>query len=364
MKQFIAFLCICSTLLATANSVDALENENSKAITGTKAMETNSSNTSDYLVVPIPFSNPTLGTGINAVGLYLHAKRDKESLTPTTAVVALYSSNKSWMGGVFHEDFWDHGKNRMKAGIGVSELHLNYYGIGEDEESVYKYRMNVMPIVARYQRQVFDDNLFFGVQYIGLFGQIQGEKEDSLLPSEGKFKASALGLVTTYDSRDDIYFPTSGMYSELIYNHYAKIIGSDFNAELLKAYSTLYIPHLEGSTFASKIEYKYNSSREPFFLLPSVSLRGFDKTKYIDQTVLQVQNEERFKFSSNFTTVAFLEAGVYGATIKELSINSLIVSYGAGLRYKVLEKKKINLAVDVAFSEADSAIYLRLGEAF
>lgn len=341
--------------------MDAIEDEKSKAIDSTRSIDANSSN---YVVAPIPFSNPTLGTGLNVVGLYLHAKRDKESLSPTTAVVALYSSNESWMAGVFHEDFWDHGKNRVKLGIGASELNLNYYGIGQEEENVYQYGMKVTPVLGRYQRQVFDENLFLGLQYIGFFGEIEGKSEENKLPFQGKFSASALGLVTTYDSRNDNYFPTSGNYSEIIYNYYSELLGSDFNSEILKASSIFYFPHFKASTLALKVEYKYNSSGKPFFLLPSVSLRGFDRTKYIDNTVLQMQSEERFKFSPRFAAVAFFEAGVYGPTFKELNGDSLIMSYGTGLRYQVLKKKKINLAVDVAFSDTDSAVYLRLGEAF
>ena len=359
-KALIALIFASSILLGMGNSMDSIEEENTNAISSTKSIDINGS---DYVVAPIPFSNPTLGTGLNVVGLYMHAKRDKESLTPTTAAVALYSSNNSWMAGIFHEDFWDHGKNRVKLGIGISELNLNYYGIGNNE-NVVEYTMKVAPVLARYQRQFLNDNLFLGLQYIGLFGKIKPQEEDRFLASQGDFSASALGLVATYDSRDDIYFPSSGIYSEGIYNNYSEALGSDFNAELLKLYSIFYFPHLKNSTFASKIEYKYNSSREPFFLLPSVSIRGFDKTKYIEQMVLQIQNEERYKFSSRFAAVVFFEAGIYGSEFSDFNRDSLIMSYGTGLRYQVIENKKINLAVDVAFSEEDSVIYLRLGEAF
>ncbi len=350
-----------SSLYSAGNAVGALEEENKNAILNSKSLENNESS---FLVAPIPFSNPTLGTGLNVVSLFMHAPRDEESLTPTTAVAALYSTNDSWMLGIFHEDYWDKGKNRVKLGLATSVLNLKYYGIGNaDKESAIDYKMSASPIVARYQRQIPAlNNFYFGVQYIALIGKI--ESEEIQTPSDGSFQASALGVVGTYDTRDEIYFPTEGLYSEVILNHYGESLGSSFELTQFKSFATYYLPHLKGSTLATKVEFKYNSSNQPFFLLPSISLRGFDRTKYLDKTIIQAQSEERYRFSKRFVGVAFVGAGSYGDTLSDFSKDSLVVSYGAGIRYQILEDKKINLSVDAAFSDDDSAIYLRLGEAF
>ena len=364
VKTIIVFLLFNSILFSAGSSLNSLEEESNNGIINTKILKDNNSS---FLVAPIPFSNPTLGTGLNLVGLYMHAKRDKASLSPTTAVVGLYSSNESWMSGVFHEDYWGKGKHRMKAGLAVSELNLKYYGIGylNDNDNPIDYAMSMSPIIARYQRQLpYLDNFYFGGQYIALIGKIKTDNPTDTLPSEGSFVASALGLVATYDTRDNVYFPTYGWYSETIFNHYSKKIGSDFDTDLFKTFITSYLPHLEGSTLATKFEYKHNSSIQPFFLLPSISLRGFDRTRYLDKTVMQIQTEERYRFSSRFTGVAFVGAGAYGKNVKSYNSDSIVFSYGAGLRYQVLKDKKINISFDTAFSESDSAIYLRLGEAF
>jgi len=364
VKIVVLSLLFDSLLFSAGNSLNSLEEEKNTGIVNTKVLE---NKTLSFLVAPIPFSNPTLGTGLNVVGLYMQAQRDETSLSPTTAIIGLYSSNKSWMSGIYHEDYWGSGKHRMKAGVGLSELNLKYYGIGNlkgNDDSI-DYTMSVTPIIARYQRQLpYINNFYCGVQYLALIGKIETSIPSDTLPIDGSFNASALGLVATYDTRNEVYFPTHGWYSETVFNHYTKKIGSDFDTDLFKTFVTYYLPHLKGSTLATKFEYKHNSSVQPFFLLPSISLRGFDRTRYLDKTVMQVQTEERYRFASRLTAVAFVGAGAYGDDVTSYNSDSLVFSYGAGLRYQVLEDKRINISVDIAFGEGDSAVYLRLGEAF
>ena len=352
------------SVLQAASTIAALEEESDNSL---KISKLTDSNSSSMLVVPIPFSNPTLGTGLNVVGLYLHAKRDENSLPPTTAVVALYSTTKSWMSGNLHEDYWDNGKNRMKAGVAVSQLNLKYYGVGyvDRNDNPIDYTMSFVPIVARYQRVTpYIDNFYLGAQYIALIGEIEENERTNIPEDTGAFNASALGLVATFDTRNDVYFPTKGLHSETIFNHYSKLLGSDYDTNVFKTFATYYLEHLQGSTLATKFELKHNSSSTPFFLLPAVSLRGFDRTRYLDKTIMQIQTEERFRFSKRFVGVAFAGAGFYAENFNDFNEDNLVLSYGTGIRYQVLEDKKINLSVDVAFSESDSAVYLRLGEAF
>ena len=48
----------------------------------------------------------------------------------------------------------------------------------------------------------------------------------------------------------------------------------------------------------------------------------------------------------------------------QLLQEDMITSVGGGIRWQVTKDKKINLGIDVGYSEDDSAVYLQVGEVF
>jgi outer membrane translocation and assembly module TamA len=80
------------------------------------------------------------------------------------------------------------------------------------------------------------------------------------------------------------------------------------------------------------------------------------------------QVEARWKFYKKWGMVAFVGGGTIDRSSREAGDSSdgdLIPSYGAGLRWMVLESKRINLRLDYARSDNNnSAWYLSVGEAF
>ena len=49
-----------------------------------------------WLPVPIPVSNPTIGTGLQVVLLYLHPKSNETSPNATSGLAAMYTDTRSY----------------------------------------------------------------------------------------------------------------------------------------------------------------------------------------------------------------------------------------------------------------------------
>jgi len=62
--------------------------------------------------------------------------------------------------------------------------------------------------------------------------------------------------------------------------------------------------------------------------------------------------------------VGFAGAGHITNSFSEQGDNESVPSYGAGVRFMVLQSKRINLRVDYACSDDSDALYLGVGEAF
>ena len=58
-----------------------------------------------WLPVPIPVSNPTIGSGLQAALLYLHPQTSKDPGVPsaTSGVIGMYTNTNSELVGGFHD---------------------------------------------------------------------------------------------------------------------------------------------------------------------------------------------------------------------------------------------------------------------
>ena len=84
--------------------------------------------------VPIPISNPTIGTGLAVAELYLHPQRQDAPISPTSisGLMGMYTDTENWMVGAFHEGFYSEDSYRGRGLLGYGELNLKFYGIGND----------------------------------------------------------------------------------------------------------------------------------------------------------------------------------------------------------------------------------------
>ena len=95
-----------------------------------------------------------------------------------------------------------------------------------------------------------------------------------------------------------------------------------------------------------------------------IKLRGFSTTDYMGKTSLSGQVEARWRMNERWGLVAFGGAGDHGQSFSGFRDRETIPSYGLGVRFMVLQSKRINLRVDFARSRDDNAVHVSVGEAF
>jgi hypothetical protein len=82
----------------------------------------------DFVIVPVPISNPTLDTGLVAGGAYFYPQSEQQKkVQPAsmTAAAAMYTSNDSAMFGLGHQSYWDQDTWRLGGAIGYANLKLS-----------------------------------------------------------------------------------------------------------------------------------------------------------------------------------------------------------------------------------------------
>jgi hemolysin activation/secretion protein len=95
-----------------------------------------------------------------------------------------------------------------------------------------------------------------------------------------------------------------------------------------------------------------------------IKLRGFSATDYLGKVSGSGQAEARWRLNKRWGLVGFAGTGYVGNSFSGIRDNETIPSYGAGIRFMVLQAKRINLRIDYARSTDSDAIHISVGEAF
>jgi len=318
--------------------------------------------------VPIPVANPTLGTGIQAVLMYLHPKKAEDIPNTTSGIAAMYTSTDSWFVGAFHDDYFVDDNYRLQAFGGYGEFNLDFYGIGDSAiESSIPYEFKGAILSARFLVRIpATEHWYAGLQYLYVDSDIQfGDPANPTLPPvRGQVKTAALGVPLNYDSRDDNYYPTRGQYAEVKFMDFSKQWGGDFEYEKLISFYNLYIPVQEKFVFAARTRVDNSNGDVPFFNLAYLDMRGFARGRYQDDHSLSVHGEARYKFLPRWGVIGFYEMGWINDNFSRITSGTRVTSYGAGLRWQVTKAKTLNLGLDFAFSTDEKAYYIRIGEKY
>jgi len=324
-----------------------------------------------WVPVPIPVSNPTIGSGLQFTLMYLHGETDSEIPNRTSGLIGMYTDNESWFVGGFHDGNFSDGKYRILTGAGYGSFNLKYFGVGEDSilrDHPLSYEFKGVAGLLRLQRKVpWGEHWFAGLQYIYLDTETifdAGSIVPGLPVLRGNITNAGLGPVLSFDSRDDNYYPTHGQYLELVWTSYHDTWGGDLNYRKFNASTSHYQILVPKVVLALHAEFKQGAGEIPFFDMPALNMRGFPAGQYRDLYTFSLHAEGRYKFHPRWGVNLFMESGWYGDESNHLFAGETIVSYGGGIRWQVTEDKKIHLGAELAFSGEDQGFYITVGEKY
>ncbi|TVZ41205.1 surface antigen-like protein [Alteromonadaceae bacterium 2753L.S.0a.02] len=330
-----------------------------------------------WLPVPIPISNPTVGTGLQGVLLYLHAPKAGDSAeTPaaTSGIGGMYTDSESKVLGVFHDNHFADDRFRLKAMVGVGDLNLDFFGIGTTASDL-KITYNIRPKISYLQFLVElprAENHYLGLSHLYSDAELRFRFEFELDPENPvslpgltfNSVTSSLGIVYNYDSRDNNFYPRKGANISVSYTSDDERWGSEYRFERLNLNYRHFVSLSHNQVLATQLNFSDVDGDPPFYFLSSLAMRGFAGGRYLDNTSGSAHIEWRYKFSQRWGVNIFGETGRIGESLDELFDSRNVNSAGLGLRWQPIVSKELNLGIDVAKSTDDSALYLRVGEAF
>ncbi|WP_395395569.1 BamA/TamA family outer membrane protein [Novosphingobium sp. BL-8A] len=329
----------------------------------------------DVLAIPLPITNPSLGTGIVAAAVAFYNPNGAPSPW-ISGGAAMKTSNGNWLIGGFHSMSLDADRYRITAAAGAGKLVIDYYGIGPDagdRNVATKLDNKIVAVRLQGQRRVAQA-LYVGIR--ALYVKVDASNADSAPPypdlvipaDEAKSSLVQLGPVVTYDTRDDTLNPRKGIYAHAEWLWSVKLLGGDFGSRKLTAGASWYLPRSRNTVLALHAGICGASGGSPFYDLclygQKNDLRGYKSGRYRDRASWAVQAEVRQHLFGRFGAVAFGGLGGTAPKLGRIGDSKLLPAGGAGLRYQPSRKTNINLRLDLAFGKDSRAIYLGIAEAF
>lgn len=325
-----------------------------------------------FVPVPLPIADPTVGTGLGVVGLYMHPQREHDTVSPTTVsgLAGFYTDTDSWMVGGFHDHAWAQDRYRARGVLGYGEFNLQFFGIGEDSilaNHPLDYGLDFLAFVPRFLVRAWDSKWFLGGEYFLLDTNTHFDFSQFLppLPSiDVRSRIAALGFVADHDTRNEKFFPSKGHFFEGVLSRYDEAVGSDFEYNKTKLEYNSYHSLSDTFVLAWQMKANFSDGRVPFYDLPYLDLRGFPRGRFTDELAASTQVEGRWMFRQRWGAVVFLGTGKVAPSFDEFDNARFIPSYGFGGRYVVKPDQKLNIGLDFGFSDGESAYYIQIGEEF
>jgi len=329
---------------------------------------------SGFLPLPIIVTEPAVGFGGGIAAMFLRPRRElgKEGYArPDLSLVGgVFTENGTRMAMVGDSTLWLEGRLKTTVGGIGGYLNLDMYGLGAtpgEQDDAVRYTLAMSGAMAQLDWQLAPSSPWWiGMRlvYANIEPRLRDEPRFPGLEDHVRSTMSGPGVQLIYDTRDNLFTPTRGLYSETSAIVFDEAFGGSRNfqryEQMLLGYWTL-SPTV---TLGARGDYQQVEGDAPFYARPYIYMRGIPAMRYPGERVGVVEGEVRWQFLGRWSVVAF--GGVGSARIDEgpAPRTKTAGAGGLGFRYEIAHKFGMHVGVDVARGPDDTAVYLTVGNAW
>ena len=320
---------------------------------------------------------------------FKHKNHDSLTRTSNLQALALYSLQNQIIAGVNGTIYFPHEKYILVLENSFSRFPDRWWGIGNKTSNCNeeRYEYEQFYIYPHLQRKIFSDfyvgilyeyQQLFNVHYGGDFLKQTAEnclpKTTSLFDDQnvaGRYGSvvSGLGFSLTWDSRPTAFSPHRGLFAQMKYNNFNKIVGTQFEYWNISLDVRKFIPITKKTTLALQGYAFLNEGDVPIRSLATLggnnNMRGYYDGRFRDKNQITFQAEYRFPIWWRFGGTAFACFGDVSDKLKNFDLSNFKRSGGLGLRFALNPKEKLNIRVDYGWGQNGSqGLYFYLDEAF
>ena len=330
-----------------------------------------------WILAPIPIFSPAVGAGIIPVVAYIFKinETDKKSPPSTLAFVGGITNNGSRFGALGGRLYFNENKYEAAFAVVKVKIFVDFYGIGRlpgQDPPFVNLRTQGNVYFGEFLRNIGKD-IFVGAryQYRKLNFGIEGDRPKGgfeIPKLDLRATSAALGVKVKRDKRDSTFYPTTGSLFETKVDFFDQALGSN------RQYQTYSVAYNGFRSFNEKRVLAYRAmgcsanQDVPFYDLClfgfSNDLRGYTAGQFQNRRMFAMQAELRQSLKGRFGMVVFGGVGGVARRWNEFRMSNLLPAAGAGLRFTLDKKNRVNYRVDWAIGREGSTLVIGVGEAF
>jgi hypothetical protein len=339
-----------------------------------------------FAVVPGPFYNPNQGLGLMVIPLMLfHPSRD-DTLSPPSiaALVGLYAvlpplsdagTRYSYALGAATRLYLDEDRWRLQGVLAYFDLFRQFRGIGGSTSSSPEFDYRQFGAVAFVQaaREVLLKHLYAGLLlgYVAFRTSTQEPANEAILESLGTGSEWSgqvnVGVVAQYDTKDNQYYPSSGLDFNLRLN------GSPFSDQqylVLVPSLNQYFALADGKrlVLAYRLFAQLGFGDLPLASYANYGSRGttlgYATGDYVDKMMAGAEVELRWLFWWRLGAEGGVGLGKVFPSFDEFGPQPWLPGAWASLTYQVIEHQDLRARLTGAVSKAGGALYFAVGQNF
>jgi outer membrane protein assembly factor BamA len=331
-----------------------------------------------FIFLPVIFYMPETKLAAGAGGLITYRSRTDSPLTRPSSCYfyAVYTQLRQFIAQVRPEVYWNKEKYYVSFLISAENFPDKFWGVGnktpDEAEESYTPRSFSFELIG--QRKIWSQKKM----YLGLQGRLEQYKiikfepegllAREIFPGSRRGKTVSLGIMLSLDTRNNIFFPTSGHFYQFSATFSPKFLGSDFEKSSvrldLRKYEPLFSGHVLSWQFLFQAIGGNPGFRQYATLGGDMIMRGYYSGRYRDKCLLAFQAEYRLPLWKRLGLVGFAGLGEVASSMTSFQLKNFKYSYGFGLRFKILPREGTNLRLDFAWGKKTSGIYFSANEAF
>ncbi len=347
-------------------------------VLNTNAQDTLATAKPSIAAYPILYYTPETRWGFGGAGIFtFRFKGESAQSAPSQIQAALaYTLNKQVLAYTPFQLFWKDEDWIARGELGYFRYVYDFFGVGNDINPDYieRYSVNYPRVRINLLKRILP-NSYVGLRYWFDDYNIVQVEQDKLLSSGVVFGSdggivSGVGVVAQYDSRNNIFYPSQGIFMEAASFWNSQQLGSSFDFNRYTFDISLYTPisnnqkHILALNYFTGAIYGKAPFNQLMFLGGSKKGRGYIDGRFRDDHLALVQAEYRFPLFWRFSGVAFGTLGGVSDRYWNAYTDHLRWTTGGGLRFMIDPKEKVNVRVDIGIGKNSLGYYLTVGEAF
>ncbi|MEI8204719.1 MAG: BamA/TamA family outer membrane protein, partial [Bacteroidota bacterium] len=324
-----------------------------------------------FFLTPSFYYLPETNFAFGVTGKIIFKFKGADSTTRASVIYPpiYYTLNNQLLLQTYYTLFFNREKWILNGNVSFLEFPQKYFGIGNRtpaSNSEY-YSYDVFKTETTLLR-CLSEKLFLGIGYRFQQTFKVKSKENGIMEHEkpaGYKGGKCSGLIAniTYDSRDNVIFPTRGSFFEGTSKIHQTLFGSDFNYQTYELNLRKYFRLSKKKLHILAVQlFGYFTNGNVFVkdlaeLGSEYLMRGYYQGRYRDRNQIAMQLEYRLPIWKRFSMVLFGGSGDVENKLSNFAKPNLKYSSGLGIRFTINRRENLNIRIDWAITPESNSFY-------